>query len=130
LFGGKPKAFVRGERRPEAHGAAPSDPDGLGDGERMSAVAAGVELGFTFRARFWDVVIGFAEGAASATAGKPRVYAGGVEGVAAGEAAHLVVVVVEIVNADGACVAWLGIEVWRHSGQDRVGVIFLVDFVA
>lgn len=69
-------------------------------------------------------VVGFAERAAGAAAGKPGVETAGVEGVAAGEAADLVVEF-EVVETNGAGVAGFGVgKFGGNGGMDGiVGVV-------
>lgn len=76
---------------------------------------------FAFWTGFRDVVVFFAEGAAGAAGGEPGVDASRVEGVAAGEAAD-VVVVFDRVETDGAGVA----RVHEEVEINRVIVIIVV----
>jgi len=73
-------------------------------------------------AGFGDVVVGLAERAARTTACQPRVDTAGVEGMATSQSSYIVVVL-QSVQTDGACVAWLGQHFRRSSGADRVVLV-------
>jgi hypothetical protein len=75
--------------------------------------------------RLGHVVVCFAEGTAGSTGGEPGIYAGGVEGVTAGQAAD-VVVVFDCVEADCAGVAGVGKEFGGDCGLDLVDVFFVI----
>jgi hypothetical protein len=85
----------------------------------------GVGFGFAFGARFGYEVVGLTERAAGAAAGEPGVDARGVEGVAACQAAD-VVVFCERVDADGAGIARVGEEFGGDGGVDVVVVVVVV----
>lgn len=74
-----------------------------------------------------DVVIGLAQRAACATASQPGIDADGMEGVAACQAAD-VVVVLEGVDTDGAGIAGC-VEEFRWQGSCNVLIVFVVVFV-
>jgi len=94
-----------------------SRPGGLTSIKRVKVIPV-------FGAGFGDVVVGFTKRTTRSSGGEPRVNASGVESVAAGEAAD-VIVVFEGVEADGAGVAWDCEEVWRGGCADWVVVFFV-----
>jgi type II secretory pathway component PulM len=79
------------------------------------------------RAWLGHVVVGLAQRAARAAAGQPRVHAESVEGMAAREATH-VVVVFERVDANGARVAVSVVPLLGEGGRNLF-VVAIVVFV-
>lgn len=90
-------------------------------------IVGGIRLGLRVGSGLRDVVIGLAQRAACATASQPGIDADGMEGVAACQAAD-VVIVLEGVDADGAGIAGC-VEEFRWQGSCNVLVVFLVVFV-
>jgi hypothetical protein len=64
-------------------------------------------LGLTLRARLWNIVVGFAERAASTAACEPRINTAGVEGMATCQTSNVVKILKDI-QTDSACVSRLG----------------------
>jgi hypothetical protein len=71
------------------------------------------------------VIIAFAERTAGTPAKEPRVDADGVEGVAACQASHIVVIL-QGIDADSACISRRAIPFLRHRSRDMLLVIIII----